>query len=111
MAVIKYKNPPQPPSGEGTFADNLVGVQLVQGGGLTNGVFEFTQSVTEKVNRTFDIGNFSDPISLSTLGIESDFFDREVLAKNYRVYPNFDLSKVTSFSTFGSLSKRISVSV
>jgi hypothetical protein len=111
MAVIKYRNPPLPPSGQGTFSDNLVGVQLVEGGGLTQGNFEFTQGITEKTNRTFDIGNFSEPISLSTLGIESDFMDREILSKNFRVYPNFDLSKVTNFSSFGSLSKRMSVSV
>jgi hypothetical protein len=111
MAVIKYKNPPQPPSGQGTFSDNLVGVQLVQGGGLTQGNFEFTQGVTEKSNRNFSIGNFSEPISLSTLGIESDFFNREILTKNFKVYPNLDLSKVSNFSTYGSLAKRISVSI
>lgn len=111
MAIIKYKNPPQPPSGQGTFSDNLVGIQLVEGGGLTQGNFEFTEGVTEKRNRTFDIGNFSQPISLSTLGIDNLFFEREILSKNFRVYPNLDLTQVSNFSTFGSLSKRMSVSI
>ena len=31
MSVIKYTCPPQTPSGKGTFSDNLVGFQLVQG--------------------------------------------------------------------------------
>ena len=40
-----------PPQGSGadTPFDNLVGVQLVTGGGLTNGNFEFTTSVTSIV--------------------------------------------------------------
>lgn len=32
MAIIKYTCPPQTASGEGTFSDNLVGLQLVAGG-------------------------------------------------------------------------------
>ena len=111
MAVIKYKNPPQPPSGQNTFSDNLVGIQLVEGGGLTQGNFQFTQSVTEKTNRNFNTGVFSDPITLSSLGIENDFISREILEKNFSVYPNLDLSNVSNFSTFGSLTKRISTSV
>ena len=41
MAVVKYSYPPQGPSGEGTFSDNIVGLQTVTGGGLTQGNFEF----------------------------------------------------------------------
>ncbi len=37
MAIVKYKCPPQTASGEGTFSDDLVGFQLVAGGGLTQG--------------------------------------------------------------------------
>ena len=53
MAVIKYTCPPQSPSGQGTFSDNLVGLQLVDGGGFTQANFEFTTSITEKQNRNF----------------------------------------------------------
>lgn len=112
MAVVKYTIPPQtPPSGQGTFADNLVGVQLVEGGGLTNANFEFLPGVTEKSNRDFITGVFSEPMSLNSMGISSDFQDREILAKDFRVYPNYDLTQVSNFSTFGSLSKRMSVSI
>jgi hypothetical protein len=56
MAVNKYKCPPQTASGQGTFSDNIVGFQLVGGGGLTQANFEFTTSITEKQDRTFTIG-------------------------------------------------------
>lgn len=111
MALKKYTCPPQPASGSGTFSDNLVGFQLVDGGGFTQGNFEFTESLTEKQNRTFSIGSFSDPINLDTLNITSVLESREIQAKNFRVYPNFDLTQVTNFSLYGSLVKRISASI
>jgi hypothetical protein len=111
MAIIKYTNPPQTPSGEGTFADNLVGFQLVQGGGLTQGNFEFVEGATEKVDRKFIIGVFSSPITLDTLQIDNLLEARSIIAKNFQVYPNFDLSIVTNFTIYGSLSKRLETSV
>ena len=53
MAEQKYTCPPQPATGAGTFSDNLVGFQLVTGGGLTQGNFNFTTATSEKQNRTF----------------------------------------------------------
>jgi hypothetical protein len=111
MTIKKYTNPPQTPTGSGTFADNLVGFQLVQGGGLTQANFEFTESVTEKVNRQFLIGSFSDPITLDTLQIDNLAEARSIIAKNFTVYPNFDLTNVTNFTLYGSLNKRLSVSI
>jgi hypothetical protein len=107
----KFYCPPQPATGAGTFSDDLVGFQLVQGGGLTQGNFEFTTSIVEKTNRTFEIGSFSQPITLDTLKIESVLESKKIVAKNYQVYPNFDLSDVTNFTLYGSLSKRLSVAV
>ena len=98
-------------SGANTPFDNIVGLQTVQGGGLTQGNFEFSTQLSEKVNRTFNIGVFQDPISLQDLDIESVNQARELLAKEYRVYPNYDLSQVTNFTIFGSLQKRFEVSV
>lgn len=111
MSIKKYTNPPQTPTGSGTFADNLVGFQLVQGGGLTQANFEFTESITEKVNRQFLIGSFSDPITLDTLQIDNLAEARAIIAKNFTVYPNFDLTNVTNFTLYGSLNKRLSVSI
>jgi hypothetical protein len=111
MSNKKFICPPTPASGAGTFSDNLVGLQLVQGGGLTQGNFEFVTSVTEKVNRNFITGVFSGPINLENLGISSIEESRAIFENNYKVYPNFDLTQVSNFTLYGSLSKRISTSI
>ena len=107
----KFFYPPRPGNGAGTFSDNIVGLQTVEGGGLTQGNFEFTTSVVEKVNRTFNVGAFSEPMSLDMMGIESLEQSRVILATQFRVYPNYDISQVLNFSMYGSLSKRFSVSI
>ena len=111
MAVVKYKWPPQTDTGASAFADELVGVQLVAGGGLTNANFNFTTELSEKQNRGFNIGTFSDPISLSDLDLSSVEESRNLAAQTLQVYPNFDLSQITNFTLYGSLSKRISTSI
>jgi hypothetical protein len=107
----KYTCPPQQATADNTFSDNLVGFQIVDGGGLTQGNFEFTTSITEKSNREFIIGTFSDPITLDSMGIKNIEESKAIIEKNFKVYPNFDLSNVTSFSQYGSLVKRLSVSI
>ena len=98
-------------SGADTVFDNIVGLQTIRGGGLTQGNFEFDVSLSEKNNRRFNIGVFGDPISLDTLNIESVQQSRELQAKEFRVYPNIDLSLVTNFTLYGSLQKRFEVSI
>jgi hypothetical protein len=107
----KFICPPTPASGIGTFSDDLVGFQLVQGGGLTQGNFNFTSSITEKSDRTFYTGVFSEPINLENLGIVSIEESKIVFENNFKVYPNFDLEQVTNFVQFGSMVKRISASI
>lgn len=107
----KYRYPPAPPSGQDTFSPNLVGFQLVDGGGLTQGNFEFTTSIVEKVNRKFDVGVFSQPFTLENLELGNIMESRLLQAKQYRVYPNYDLSNVTNFTLYGSLQKRFAASV
>lgn len=111
IKTTKFFYPPRPGNGAGTFSDDIVGLQVVDGGGLTQGNFEFTTSITEKVNRGFNVGAFSDPISLSGLDIHSVEESRRILQTQFRVYPNYDVSQVLNFSMYGSLSKRLSVSV
>ena len=111
MASNKFRYPPAPANGQDTFSDNLVGFQVVDGGGLTQGNFEFSTSVVEKVNRTFNLGAFSGPISLDDLDVTSDFESREIAAKNLGVYPNFDVTQVMNYNMYGSLVKRFEVSV
>jgi hypothetical protein len=67
--TTKFFYPPRPGSGAATFSDNIVGLQTVEGGGLTQGNFEFTTSIVEKVNRRFNVGAFSEPIDLTALDI------------------------------------------
>jgi len=107
----KYFYPPRPGNGSGTFSDNIVGLQTVEGGGLTQGNFEFTTGVTEKVNRTFNVGAFSEPMTLDMMDVESLEESRRILATQFRVYPNYDVSQVLNFSMYGSLSERFRVSI
>jgi len=109
--MAKFTCPPQPPTGEGTFSDNLVGFQLVTGGGLTQGNFNFTTAVTEKVNRNFSTGVFSNPMSLDSMGITDINQAKAIIENNFKIYPNFDLSQVTNFVLYGSMVKRISSAI
>ena len=111
MAVTKYKCPTPPANGSGTFSNDLVGLQLVTGGGLTQGNFQFTTAIYEKIDRTFDTGLFSDPYTLENLNIESVEQAKEIVRKNFKVYPNFDLAQVTNYTLYGSLQKRLSSSI
>jgi len=109
--TTKFFYPPRPGSGAATFSDNIVGLQTVEGGGLTQGNFEFTTSVTERVTRDFNVGAFSEPISLEGLNINNVDESRRIMATQFRVYPNYDVSQVLNFSMYGSLSKRFQVSI
>jgi hypothetical protein len=109
--MAKFTCPPQPATGEGTFSDNLVGFQLVAGGGLTQGNFNFTTAVTEKVNRKFSTGVFSNPMSLDSMGITDINQAKAIIENNFKVYPNFDLSQVTNFVLYGSMIKRMSSAI
>jgi hypothetical protein len=111
MAIKKYTCPPQSATGAGTFSDDLVGLQLVAGGGLTQGNFEFITSTNEKTNRTFNTGTFSEPINLNSLGIDSINQSKTIVENNFKVYPNFDLTQVTNFTMYGSMVKRMSASI
>ena len=92
--MAKYTCPPQKPSGSGTFADNLVGFQLVQGGGLTNSNFVFSSGVVAKKNRTFQSGTFSEPQTLQSLGDKSEAQSVNIFDKNFKIYPNFDETNI-----------------
>ena len=107
----KYFYPPRPGSGAGTFSDNIVGLQIVDGGGLTQGNFEFTSNVVDKVNRKFGIGAFSAPVNLEDLNITSIAQSKVIQKTQFKVYPVFDNSQVLNFSLYGSLSKRFAVSI
>lgn len=111
MADNKFRYPPAPPNGDDTFSKNLVGFQITDGGGLTQGNFEFNDTIGEKSNREFDIGVFSEPITLSDLQIKNVQEAKIIAQKKFSVYPNYDLTRVTNFAMYGSLRKRFSASI
>jgi hypothetical protein len=103
--------PPQRPSGAGTFSDNLVGLQLVQGGGLTFANFTFSTTFSDKSNRNFYTGDFSGPQTLESLNISSVAAASQINQVNFKIYPNFDEENVLNFVAYGSLSKRFSSAI
>ena len=111
MAKKKFQFPPAPPVGSDTAFSNIVGVQQTTGGGLTLGTFDFTNAIYEKVNRQFDQGVFSKKFNLENLEITNILETKKLIQKNFQVYPNFDISQVTSFALYGSLQKRVSTSI
>jgi hypothetical protein len=109
--MANYTNPPQRRDFDNSFFDNIVGLQVVQGGGLTQGNFTFTTTVSEKSNRSFDTGNFSGPITLNTLDITNTLEAQKIYDVNFKVYPNFDQTDVLRFVAYGPLKKRFSAAV
>jgi hypothetical protein len=104
--MATYKCPPQTKN----FSDNLVGLQLTDGGGLTLGTFEFSTSITEKVNRNFETGSFSSLFNNNDLNLTPEYA-ASIYNNNFRLYPNFDETDVTNFVSYGSLSKRLEVAI
>ena len=109
--MANFSCPPQRATGAQTFSDYLVGLQLTTGGGLTLANFKFTSTPTEKDNRNFITGVFSNPISLDSLGIVSTQESKSIVQNNFKVYPNFDLSEVSTFTLYGSMTKRMSAAI
>ena len=104
--MANYKCPPQ----NRNFSDNLVGLQLTDGGGLTLGTFEFSTVITEKVTRDFETGNYSTLFNNSDLDLNPTFA-ASIYNNNFRLYPNFDETDLSNFVSYGSLSKRLEVAV
>jgi len=109
MPIIYVKNVPN--GGTPSVFDNLVGYQLVNGGGLTFGTFEFVPFISETINRKFYTNVFDSPISLENLGISDSIDIKNSISKELDIYPNYDITQVMSFVMYGSLSKRILVSI
>lgn len=109
--MANYSCPPQRRSSEGFFFENIVGLQVIQGGGLTQGNFQSTVTNKEKSDRFFDTGIFSGPITLNNLNISSVAQAQKINDVNFKVYPNFDQTDVLNFVAYGPLSKRFSAAV
>ena len=94
------------------FNDNLVGTQLTSGSSiLTLGNFSLTTSFDgPKDNKQYQLGSFSKPITLDTLGVTSEE-NKETLSNNLSVFLNVDTSSPVDFVQFGSLYERLRVAV
>ena len=90
--------------------EDLVGFQTTQGGGLTNTNFTWNYGAVEKIDKDYQSGVFSNPITLSDLNVNI-LEAKEALSKDLKVYPSYDLTEVTNFTLYGSLTKRFSASV
>ena len=98
--------------GSDTFGDNLVGRQFTDGSSqFTLGNFGINSGVRAKDSREFSLGNFSEPITLSTLNFTSTEEARKVSSNSLEVFINYDRSKVSNFVLYGSLRDRLRVAV
>lgn len=101
-----------PNTGAGFISPNedLVGFQTTQGGGLTNTNFVFNYNVVEKIDKDYQSGVFSNRITLDDLNVDLEEA-KKALSVDLKVYPAYDLTEVTNFTLYGSLTKRFSASI
>jgi len=115
--MAKYKVPSQASSGKDTFSDSLVGVQITDGSSqLTNTNFALDRIIPEKDSKNFRTSPFSEFLTLDTLvdqnkelsdvGIDLSKEKEADKKIRFRSAKN-DAGK----SLYGSLSKRLEVSV
>lgn len=98
--------------GSDTFGDNLVGRQFTDGSSqFTLGNFGINSGARAKDSREFSLGNFSEPITLSTLNFKSTEEARKASSNSLEVFINYDRSKVSNFVLYGSLRDRLRVAV
>ena len=110
--IINSGNKPIPGNGADFFGDKLVGNQFVDGvSQFTLGNFEIKSNVCQKDSRSFSLGNFSEPITLETLNIENIAQSKILASNSLEVFINFDRSKITNFTLYGSLRERLKVAV
>ena len=106
----KFYYPPAPPSGAGTFSDDLVGLQFTQGSPqMTLGNFSISNSSQSKQNRNFSLGGFSGPITLEQLSAGDTNLIQSNLNNSLLVEFNYDNSDVSNFVLYGSLKDRLRV--
>jgi len=110
MSSNRFRYPPAPPNGLGTFSDNLVGNQITDGSSqMTLGNFSTPQNYSRQTSSAYDIGGFSAPITLESLNITDLELAKSLSSNQLQVYINNDTSDLTNFVLYGSLNKRLKV--
>lgn len=109
MASTNYRYPPAPPNGTGTFSDDLVGNQWVNGSSqMSNGNFSSTNS-SKSQSVSFTLGGFSEPVTLDSMDIDSLDAAKTQSSNSLEVFVNHDTSDLSNMVLYGSLKKRLSV--
>mgnify|MGYP003673195738 CR=1 FL=1 len=110
MTNNRFRYPPAPPNGEGTFSDNLVGNQWVDGTSqMSNGNFTITENYQAPQQTNFNLGGFSSPITLESMGMDNT--ENLKVSNSLEIFVNHDTSDLSNMVLYGSLKKRLSVAV
>ena len=110
MTNNRFRYPPAPPNGEGTFSDNLVGNQWVDGTSqMSNGNFTITENYQLPQQTDFNLGGFSSPITLESMG--GDNITNYKVSNSLEIFVNHDNSDLSNMVLYGSLKKRLHVAV
>ena len=112
MASNRFRYPPAPGNGMGTFSDNLVGNQYTDGSSLmTNGTFTVAQDYSRPISTDYNLGVFTSPITLESLNIDNEATAKSFVKNSLEIFVNNDTNELSSFVLYGSLTKRLSVAV
>ena len=104
--------PPSPGNGAGTFSDKLVGYQITDGTAqFTMGNFTVTNSTSSKQNREFEIGVFGGAITLENLNVKTLEEAAYYTNNSLKIFFNYNKTKITNFTLYGSLRERFRVAV
>lgn len=105
MASNRFRYPPAPNNGGDTFSDSLVGNQFMGSQQMTLGNFYTQPSYNQPSTPEYNLGSFSNPITLSSLNIENLALAQKLTSNNLEVFVNNDMSEISSFVLYGSLKK------
>ena len=109
MASNRFRYPPAPNNGGDTFSDFLVGNQFMGSQQMTLGNFYTLPSYNQPSTPEYNLGTFSSPITLDSLNTENLALAQKLTSNNLEVFVNNDMSEISSFVLYGSLTKRLSV--
>ena len=109
MASNRFRYPPAPNNGGDTFSDFLVGNQFMGSQQMTLGNFYTQPSYNQPNTPEYNLGTFSNPITLESLSNESLALAQKLTSNSLEVFVNNDMSEISSFVLYGSLKKRLAV--
>jgi len=109
MASNRFRYPPAPNNGGDTFSDSLVGNQFMGSQQMTLGNFYTQPSYNQPSTPEYNLGSFSNPITLNSLNMGDLVLAQKLTSNNLEVFVNNDMSEISSFVLYGSLKKRLAI--